>query len=118
MIRTCREYLQGHIGAPVEARASAAGSTLDTASAQILRQDPRRIGFTFVNLSANEMYVTPVGAASATNGIRVGPSGGSVNVQADDDGEMSAWEWVGIATAAASNYFILEQLLVTAEGAG
>jgi len=113
MINTVRDYLLARLGVPTTPRASAAGSVLGLTVGQILRQDPRRVGFIFINLSPNQMFISPIGAASATNGIRVGPSGGSVHVLSLEDGEMTAWEWTGIADLAASNYFILEILLAT-----
>jgi len=113
MINTVRDYLLARLGVPTTPRASVAGSTLGLTVAQILRQDPRRVGFIFINLSPNQIFISPIGAATSTNGIRVGPSGGSVHVLALEDGEMAAWEWSGVADLAGSNYFILEILLAT-----
>jgi len=113
MINTVRDYLLARLGVPTTPRASPVGSVLGLAVAQILRQDPRRVGFIFINLSPNQIFISPIGAPSAANGIRVGPNGGSVHVLALEDGEMTAWEWAGMADLAGSNYFILEILLAT-----
>ena len=92
--------------------ASVDGVTLGVAAAQALRQNPTRLAFLFVNLSPNVMYLTPLGTPSAAKGVYVGPNGGSFSVLAEEDGEVVAWEWRGLAVAAASPYFLLETLLL------
>jgi hypothetical protein len=111
VINNVRDYVRARLGVPTETRASAAGAVMGVAAARILPQDPARIVFTLINLSANEIFITPVGVPAALYGIRLGPNGGTVTVSADEDGEVVAWEWLGIATAINSNYLALETLI-------
>lgn len=117
MIRNVRDYLDARRGVHMVAQASADGVTLGVAAAQALRQNPTRVAFLFVNLSPNVMYLTPIGTPSAAKGCYVGPNGGSLGLLAEEDGEVVAWEWRGIAGAAASQYFVLETLLREPVGA-
>ena len=64
--------------------------------------------FNFVNLSAQIMYLTPIGIPSALKGYYLGPNGGTLSISAEEDGEVVAWEWLGVALGAASPYFLLE----------
>lgn len=86
-------------------------SSVGTTVVQVVRQDPSRIGFTIVNLSLNRIYVSPIGAPSATRGVRIDPNGGSVALNWEEDGEAVAWEWKGIADGAGSNVYILETVI-------
>jgi hypothetical protein len=106
-----RDFLSSRLGVNVETRGSTAGSTIGATAAQVLKQDGRRIGFLFVNLSAVDMWVTPVGVPSSTNGIYVGPNGGNISLLSLEDGEVTAWEWLGVAAAAGASYFTLEALI-------
>jgi hypothetical protein len=114
MISNVRDYLEARLGVRTDTRVSADGVTLGVAAAIVFRQDPRRLGFSFVNLSPNIMYLTPVGTPSATKGFYLGPNGGTLGMNILEDGEIVAWEWLGIAGAPASPYYTVEALLVPA----
>lgn len=64
----------------------------DTTAKQLLRQDPRRLAFTLVNLSANIVFIAPDPAVSSTRGIRL-TAGSSVSLGFPDDLHMAALEW-------------------------
>jgi hypothetical protein len=119
MITNVREFLQARYGVPLVSRESAAGSTAGLASAQLMRQDGRRLGFTYYNLSAGDWhYVRPSGLpVTATFGFAAGPGGGGVNFSALDDGEMVSYEWQVISTGALSPYYFVETLLEVLPGA-
>lgn len=106
-----REYISARHGASIFSRASADGVTLGTSVLTVLRQDATRVGFYFVNLSLNAMHLTPIGVPSAAKGFLLQPNGGTLIVRAEEEGEVVAWEWLGIADAAASPYFFLEAML-------
>lgn len=86
-------------------------SSVGVTAAQLLRQDPNRPSFLFVNLSLADMYVGPFRDPSSSKGIRVGPSGGSLAVWWAEDGEVVTWEWYAVATLAASAYLVIENLI-------
>lgn len=111
MIENNRQLLQRVIGVPLVSRGSVAGAMIGVAISAPIVQSPGRVGFVFVNLSVNTIYLTPVGDPSATRGIRVGPGGGTVRCWVLEDGEAVGWEWRAIADAAGSSYFLLETLI-------
>ena len=111
MAKTIRDLLLARLGAPTTPFTNRAGSSVGTTAALVLRNDPSRIAFLFVNLSLNTIFLTPVGVPSSTNGIALAASGGSVMVLWEEDGEMTAWEWRAVATAAASTFLALEAIL-------
>jgi hypothetical protein len=107
---TIETLLARALGVRVITRPSAPGLTVGVASAQVLRQNPNRVGFTFVNLSANTIYLAPGREASSTYGILVGANGGAVGVTWFEDFTLCAYDWQAIATAAASAYLVIELL--------
>lgn len=109
--KTVSDLLTAKFGVRFVSRLNRALSAVGTTVIQVLRQDPSRTGFTIVNLSLNRIYVTPLGVPSSSNGVRVDPNGGSVFLNWEEDGEVVAWEWRGIADGAASNVYILETLI-------
>lgn len=112
-ITNVREFLDKLYGVATSSRSSADPSTIGVTAGRILKQDSRRLAATVVNLSPNTIYLAPIGVPSATNGIRLEANGGTANISAAEDGEAVAWEWLGVATGALSNYFVLETLIET-----
>ena len=113
-IKTLKDLLVDELGVETFERETVGQAGL--ASALILRQNPNRVAFIVVNLSVNTLYMAVRGLASATRGIRLGPSGGSLSVFYRDDLILPAREWQAIATAAASDYYVLEVLILGGEG--
>lgn len=109
--RTIRALLEAKFGTRFTPFANRAASTIGATAGQIFRQDPSRVAFLFVNLSLNNIFLTPLGAPSSSNGIRVDANGGSLAVNWEEDGEVVAWEWLGIADGAASPFFALETII-------
>lgn len=82
------------------------------ASAVLMRQNPNRISFVLYNLSANVLFIRPGAAASATQGIRLGPNGGAVSLYYREDFTLVSRDWQILAAAAASDYYLLEVFLL------
>lgn len=74
----------------------------------ILPNNPKRLGFVFVNLSANTIYVAPDTDAAADHGILLAANGGSVNMSWREDFNLCALNWYGLATGANSDFFAIE----------
>ena len=91
-------------------------ATVGATSAQLLRQDGSRIGFVFVNLSANTIFIRPREAATTSAGIRVDSGGGSIVTIWKDDGPLPALDWHAIASGAASAFFFMALRLPTRQG--
>jgi len=92
-------------------------SSVGLAAARVLRNNPDRLGFNFVNLSVNDMYIAPFNDVSATKGIKVGPNGGSVATIWIEDFESVGVEWFVLATGAASPLLMIEYVAEQAQKA-
>lgn len=75
------------------------------AAGQLLPADNERIQVSFVNLGANDVFIDMTGAPSATRGIRLGPNGGLVSFNLEQDGLLPTLEWNAIATGAGNNVY-------------
>ena len=64
--------------------------------------------WTFVNLSANGIYLMADNLVASTRGIFCGPSGGGTSMIWEEDFELVSSEWWAIATGAASAYLAFE----------
>lgn len=112
-VKTLKELLEAKLGARTYIRINRDTATVGTAVQRVLRNSPNRVSAVLVNLSANTIYVSPDNVPSATHGIRLGPSGGSLVLKWDEDFSMCGYEWNALATAAASDIFIIETMLLS-----
>lgn len=106
--RSLRELLEQYFGVPYSPVTGRGASSVGTTVMQVLRQVPVRLGATIVNLSLNNVYLSPKGDVSSSNGIKLQPNGGSLTLDWHNDGELVAWEWFGIADGAASALYVVE----------
>jgi len=100
------EFAARRFGGLLRERQSA--PTIGTSAVELLGADPERVFYIIVNLSPNDMHVSFRADVSATNGILIIAQGGSMEVDVESDGNLSALQLFGVAAAAASQLFILE----------
>ena len=112
-LRTLKELLESKLGVRTYTRINRVTSTVGTTVQRVLQNSPNRVAAVIVNLSANTIYISPDGVPSATHGIRLGASGGSLVLKWDEDFSLCGYEWNALATAAASDVFIIEQLILS-----
>ena len=78
----------------------------------VLANNPNRLGFIIMNLSANVVYLdltNEVNAGAGTEvGLRLDANGGHISMVWDEDFQMTAWAWWAVSTAAATRLVILE----------
>lgn len=99
------EYLRNRFkGELSEVEATA---TIGTTVGTVIDSDPDRLGLLVMNLSTNTVYVGIENNISATNGIRLGPSGGSISFNVEDDGMILTRRIYGLATGAGSSVYTL-----------
>ena len=108
---TARSLTEKRLGARVNVQLGDTTS-VGTSSSVILKANPARVVIVFVNLGAYSVYLSPVGAASATSGIFVGKQGGSVVWEEKTDYDIvSSYDIQGLAAGGSSACYILEYLL-------
>jgi len=110
-IRSVYELVEVRLGLRLDFKVSAS-KTIGTASEIIAQNNPGRTNLTIVNLSSNTLYVSPLNAASSTNGILLGSGGGSLALNYNDDLLMPALEWHAIASSGSSAVFVIEAFLL------
>jgi len=98
-------------GAEVSREDPATNLSLGVADLIVLQNNPRRLSFVVVNLSANVVYLKPNAPATATSGIRLAASGGSLTVNFLTDLHLASLEWHGLASGAASTIYITSVVL-------
>lgn len=108
---TVRDLLRARLGTATTPVRNRAASSVGTTAADVLRNDPSRASFQFVNLGAFTVFVTPLGEPSSTNGFRIEANGGALIADWETDGEVVAWAWRGIAIGGTSALLILENLI-------
>ena len=73
----------------------------------LFRNNPRRIGFLVMNLSANAMYLGFTQDVGAAYGITLAAGGGFVSMNLDDDFTLPSREWWILAAGLASPLYSL-----------
>lgn len=106
--RTLADLLNGFLGLQARPRTNPEGSSLGTAVARVLGNNPNRVGFLFINLSTVNMYLAPLDVPTTTKAIIVGPGGGNLSAVWLEDFDLCGYEWNGLADAVASNYLAIE----------
>ena len=105
-INSVYDLISNQYGAQVAVNDPTDNLSISTADLIIAKNDPKRIALIIINLSTNVIYVKPKEQASATSGIRLAPSGGSVSMNWTTDLHLPAQEWHAIASGASSAIYI------------
>ncbi len=74
---------------------------------ELLGGDPERVLIFILNLSANSVHVGLRETVSSTNGILLAASGGNVSFNAVEDGTLPTRQFFVLATAPASQLYVL-----------
>lgn len=83
-------------------------TSLGTTASLVFANNPNRLAWVFINLSANVIYLSLTRDVSSTRGIRLAASGGKAGVVWDEDFQMTAWAWWGVASGTASAVYSIE----------
>ena len=84
---------------------------MTTSAAVLLRADSGRLAALVVNLGAEAVFIRPNGIPSATVGIRLAPTGGSLSMNFREDFSIVGKEWQGLTASATSTLYVAEELL-------
>ncbi len=112
--RTVAQLLQAELGTGLFDRDTEAQAGV--AAAQMLRNNPNRLAFIYMNLSVGDTHRIRAGKnPTATAGLTVGP-GEWRSFWYREDGMLPTREWFVLSSGAASAYFIQEILSTRSEG--
>ncbi len=84
---------------------------IGVAAVRFLANNPQRVSFQIVNLSANALYIATTNEVAATRGIMLGANGGIASLIWDRDFELVSHEWWGLAAGANSAVYVLENII-------
>ena len=104
------EVLAAKLGRDTRAEDNPLNSVIGTSVLQILRNNPDRLGFSVVNLSANTVFIGPFPDVSSTKGFFLAANGGSISLSPETDFSVIAYEWSAIADAVSSQIFVQEEI--------
>ena len=79
--------------------------TVATSVTQVLKNNPDRLAWTLINLTAYSIYVAFDREVSTSRGILVPAAGGSLTLTAEEDGELVGYEVFAISKTASSTIF-------------
>lgn len=80
--------------------------SVGTGLTKVVDNDFERMALTFINIGANDVYITPSRDAADGKGVLLGATGGFLSLTARDDLVLVGWSWFGVAHTAASNVLI------------
>jgi len=99
------EFLQRRFGGPC--RDQDLVVTVGTSIINVVPRDNERVSLTFVNLGSSNIYISPSSNPSTAKGMKLGPSGGTVAINLNDDSLLVAVEWNAIGDAAGGTLYVL-----------
>jgi len=105
---TLHDLLQERFRVKTRAIENPVVSAVGTTATRIFNNNPRRLGWLAVNLSANTIYVALSSDVSPTKGIRLDANGGWASMIWDEDFHATGWAIWAIATGANSSLYTLE----------
>jgi len=109
------ELITRELGVRVDPQLDPLVTQIETTNTQFLRNNPDRLGFLLVNLGSYPIFIRPGSDATATNGMRLDPTGGNVFFWWREDLQIVGWNWNSIATTGASAIFVLDLIADTRE---
>lgn len=83
-------------------------TAVGTTAILVLANNPNRLAWVIVNLSANTLYLALGNDVSATKGVLLAPNGGSASMVWDEDFQTVGWAVWGVAAGANSAIYCME----------
>jgi len=109
---TLKELLDQQFKVKTDSIANPVTNSVGAAATRVLGNNPNRLAWVFINLSANTIYLEFSRDVGAARGILVSPNGGSAMMVWNEDFELTGYEVWGLAPAGASTCYVLEVVTV------
>lgn len=116
MSETLRSVLDRKWGVATTTQSSKPGDNIGGGSQVIFKQNGNRLAAVFVNLSALNVFLAPLLPATTAFGIWIPPYGGSLVLLADEDFDLTGYEWQGITDTIGGGAAYLSLEVLTAPG--
>jgi len=100
-------------------RETEAAVSVGLAVVVVAERDPERMSLTLVNVGASPIFIAPFKGVNTLRGIRLGPAGGVISFNVEEDAHLPSLEWNGISDAAGGLLYRLEarrDVAVSVEG--
>lgn len=104
---TLADIIMQKLGVMTKAYENPLVAEVGTDVVQILPNNPNRLGYSIINMSANIIYVAWSRNVGPTHGVLLTPNGGSTYVEWAEDFEMCCWSVFAVAAAPASDIYIV-----------
>lgn len=105
-----RDLIDKRFGIKTRAVECPENSEVGTSAALLLKNNPNRLSFLVINLSANVIYLGLTGGVASSRGIRLNANGGMASMIFDEDFDAVGWAWYAIASGSNSAVYFLELL--------
>lgn len=87
-------------------------ANIGAATVKILPNNPNRVAWVFVNLSANVIYLLNDETVGITNGVRLVANGGIASMVWDTDFDITGFGLWAMASGAGSNFMVFEIIII------
>lgn len=105
------KLIEREFGVKTGSRENPLVSSVGTSASQVLPNNPNRLGWVIVNLSANTIYLAFTPDVSNSKGIILSPGGGIASMIYREDFELVARGVYAIASGASSAVYALEVVI-------
>ena len=112
------ELIERRFGMVTKAVSNPLVNEAQTAITRVLANNPNRLGWTILNLSANNVFVALDQGVSADHGILLAPNGGNASMRYEEDFEATCWAVWAVAAANNSDIFCLEVIIAKSTEGG
>jgi hypothetical protein len=103
------DLLKEKLGTSAVPRFNPLGVTsIGLTATRILAPNPNRYSWSFVNLSSANIYLHLDNSVSTTRGWLVGPNGGSLSANWEEDLELVSNDWFAVGSGAALSFLVYE----------
>lgn len=111
LLESVQDVLAERYGLRCTTRESPAALEVNIAIGLILPMNPCRLSLIMVNLSANNVWISPDTFVDASHGIQLVPNGGSFILNYREDLILASKAWYACAAANNSDFYWLEVTL-------
>jgi hypothetical protein len=106
--RTRADLIHDKYGVSTRLALDPVTNTVGATAVLIAPNNPNRLELLMINLSALTVWVKPKNDVSASSGLVLGPNGGYVEFDWDDDYDLVGYEWWAIASGAGASILTME----------